>query len=111
MTIWIDAQLSPALASWMSDRFAVEARHVKDLQLVEATDPGIFRAARAADAVVLTEDRDFVELVNRLGAPPRVIWLTCGNTSNRELMRILDATFCRASQLLDSGEAVVEIKG
>ena len=83
----------------------------KDLQLVEATDPGIFRAARAADAVVLTKDRDFVELVNRLGAPLRVIWLTCGNTSNRELMRILDATFCRASQLLASGEAVVEIKG
>jgi predicted nuclease of predicted toxin-antitoxin system len=97
--------------AWLTDRFNVEALHVKDLQMVEATDPTIFDAARIADAVVLTKDRDFVELVRRRGVPPRVIWITCGNTSTRELMLILDATFQKAWALLASGEPVVEIKG
>jgi predicted nuclease of predicted toxin-antitoxin system len=79
--------------------------------MVEATDPTIFDAARIADACVLTKDRDFVELVRRRGVPPRVIWITCGNTSTRELMLILDATFQKAWALLASGEPVVEIKG
>jgi predicted nuclease of predicted toxin-antitoxin system len=39
MIVWIDAQISPALAPWLADRFGVEARHVSDLDLVEASDP------------------------------------------------------------------------
>jgi predicted nuclease of predicted toxin-antitoxin system len=65
MTIWIDARISPALAGWLADRFTVEALHVRDLQMIGSTDPAIFDAARTADAVVLTKDRDFVELVTQ----------------------------------------------
>ena len=64
-----------------------------------------------AGAVVLTKDRDFVDLVHRQGAPPQIIWVTCGNTSNREMIRILQATFAEACELLAAGEPVVEIKG
>ena len=39
MTIWIDAQISPAVARWLADRFGVEACHVSGLNLVEASDP------------------------------------------------------------------------
>jgi predicted nuclease of predicted toxin-antitoxin system len=109
--IWIDAQLSPALAGWLTDRFGVEAIHLSELNLVQASDPAIFDAARSADASILTKDRDFVELVHRYGTPPRVIWITCGNTSNREMMRVLETTLERACELLASGEAMVEIKG
>lgn len=89
----------------------VEAVHVSELHLVNASDPTIFGLARSADAIILTKDRDFVELVHRRGTPPRVIWITCGNTSNNEMMEVLDATFERACELLASGEAIVEIKG
>ena len=109
--IWIDAQLSPALARWLTGRFGVEAVHVSELNLVSATDPAIFDLARGADAIIVTKDRDFVELVHRRGAPPRVIWITCGNTSNDEMMSVLGATFERACELLAAGEAIVEIKG
>ena len=111
MTFWVDAQRSPAIALWIADRFAVEARHVRDLGLAEASDPSIFDAARIADAILVTKDRDFVDLGRRRGAPPRVLWLTCGNTSNREVMRILDSTFQSACELLALGESFVEIKG
>jgi len=111
MIFWIDAQLSPELAVWLVDRFAVEARHVRDFQLVEATDPAIFEAARKAGAVVVTKDRDFVDLLKRRGAPPQLLWVRCGNTSNRAMMRLLATTFDAAHRLLAAGEPVVEIKG
>jgi predicted nuclease of predicted toxin-antitoxin system len=109
--IWIDAQLSPALAVWLKDKFGVEAMHLRDLNLLGATDPAIFDLARSAEAIVFTKDRDFVDLVHRLGPPPQIIWITCGNTSNREMMRVLETTFQRARELLASGEKMVEIKG
>ena len=93
------------------ESIGVEARHVKDLDLVGASDPGIFDAAKLADAVVLTKDRDFVDLVKRLGAPPKVIWVTCGNTSTREMIKLLESTFEKACNFLSSDEPVVEIKG
>jgi predicted nuclease of predicted toxin-antitoxin system len=37
----------------------------------------------------MTKDSDFVDLVERLGPPPQIIWLTCGNTSNLRLREIL----------------------
>jgi len=111
MTIWIDAQLSPALAAWLIGRFGIVASHVKELGLVEASDPDIFNAARAAAVIVLTKDRDFVDLVKRRGPPPQIVWITAGNTSNRQLTEILGTTFPKALELLIAGEAVVEIKG
>lgn len=54
---------------------------------------------------------DFVSLVERLGTPPQVIWLRCGNRSNQELERILVATLPDAIVLLERGEAVVEVTG
>jgi len=35
-TIWIDAQLSPAIAAWITSHFAVTAVAVRDLGLREA---------------------------------------------------------------------------
>jgi predicted nuclease of predicted toxin-antitoxin system len=58
-----------------------------------------------------TKDSDFIDLSNRFGAPPQIIWLTCGNTSNNRLKEILNATLLQALELLDSGEILVEISG
>jgi predicted nuclease of predicted toxin-antitoxin system len=53
--------------------------------LRDATDHQIFLRAKQEVAVVLTKDSDFVDLVKRLGTPPQVLWLSCGNTSNARL--------------------------
>lgn len=109
MTIWIDAQLSPAIASWIRSHFRVKAMAVRDLGLRDAVDQEIFLAAKTADAVVMTKDKDFVLLLDRLGPPPRVLWLRCGNTSNARLKEILTGTLVKALALLDAGEKLVEI--
>jgi len=110
MKIWVNAQLPPAIANWIAKTFAVEAIAVRDLGLRDATDTEIFGAARDAAVVVMTKDSDFVDLVNARGAPPQVIWVTCGNTSNARLREILSQTLPQALVLLASGEKVVEIK-
>ena len=56
MIVWIDAQLSPALAPWLSEKFGVQAFSARHLGLVPAKDREIFYAAREAQAVVLTKD-------------------------------------------------------
>jgi predicted nuclease of predicted toxin-antitoxin system len=43
MILWIDAQLSPALAPWITQQFGIEAYSVKRLGYRDATDPVIFR--------------------------------------------------------------------
>ena len=111
MKIWVNAQLPPAIANWISENFNVEAVAVRELNLREATDLEIFAAARNVSAIVMTKDSDFVELVNARGTPPQVIWLTCGNTTNARLREVLAQALPSAIKLLESGEAVVEISG
>lgn len=110
MIIWLDNHLSPAVARWIASRFGFDCKPIRDLGLSAASDEIIFKKARQVDAVLLTKDRDFAELVNRLGPPPRVIWLTFGNTSSSRLIEILDARLETALALLEGG-ALVEITG
>ncbi len=109
MIIWLDAQLPPSAAAWITATFGIEARAVRDLGLRDAKDPPIFQAARAADAVVMTKDSDFVEMLQRLGPPPKVLWVTCGNTSNARLREILSRQLPAAVARLEAGESLVEI--
>ena len=111
MKIWVDAHLSPAIATWISSTFGVTALALRDIGLRDAEDPEIFEAAKAQGVIFMTKDSDFVDLVDRLGSPPQIIWLTCGNTSNARLREILSVTLPEALELLRSGEALVEISG
>ena len=109
MKIWIDAQLPPTLASWLSATFDLEASSLRDLSLRDAQDIDIFAAARAENAVIMTKDSDFIDLVCRLGTPPQILWLTCGNVTNRNLQKLLSLTLAQALMELKQGENIVEI--
>ncbi len=76
---------------------------------MDAEDEVIHAAAKLAGTVMLTKDRDFVELLERNGSPPKVIWLTCGNTSDAALQSIINKHLLTALTMLDSGENLVEI--
>src|SRR5438046_520562 len=96
MKLWLDAQLSPEMASWIAKQFAIEAVPVRDVGLRDASDVQIFEAAKQADVVLVTKDNDFSQLIERLGSPPRIIWLRCGNTSNERLREIFETTLAEA---------------
>ncbi len=111
MNIWLDAQLPPAVAGWITERFKVTATPLRDLGLRDSTDREVFLAARKAGAVVMTKDGDFVRLLEGLGPPPQIVWLTCGNTSNRRLKAVLAEAGGEAFALIQGGESLVEISG
>ncbi len=57
----------------------------------------------------MAKDSDFAEMVRRLGPPPKVLWVTCGNTSNARLREILSRALLAAVARLEGGESLVEI--
>jgi predicted nuclease of predicted toxin-antitoxin system len=90
MTLWIDAQLSPALALWINQHFyGVTAQSIRALGLRDATDKEIFMRAKESNAVLMSKDDDFTRLLDSLGPPPSIIWVTCGNSSNAKMREIL----------------------
>ncbi|MCZ6625629.1 MAG: DUF5615 family PIN-like protein [Deltaproteobacteria bacterium] len=109
MIVWIDAQLSPTLARWIAATFGLESRAVREVGLHGAKDQRIFQAARDAGAVVMTKDSDFLMLLDQLGPPPQILWITCGNTSNAHLKEVLKDSLPKALDLLRQGERLVEI--
>ena len=109
MTIWVDAQLSPAIARFIEVQFGIKAVAVRDLGLREEKDEKIFAEARTVEAIVMTKDEDFSILLERYGPPPEVIWITCGNTSNTHLEKILVRSLPSALVLIEEGSSLVEI--
>jgi len=108
--IWIDAQLSPDLASWLKESFGLDSKAVRDVGLRDADDREIYESARLENAIVMTKDSDFVVLLDELGPPPQILWITCGNTSNEFLKKVLQQTLPEAISLLKQGEPLVEIR-
>jgi predicted nuclease of predicted toxin-antitoxin system len=111
MAIWLDNHLSPKLAVWIAETFGEPRVQVRDLGLARASDATIFSVARDKARLLITKDRDFAELVARLGPPPAIILLTCGNTSTDHVKNILHAELEQALALINSGEPLVEIGG
>ncbi|MGI8495905.1 MAG: DUF5615 family PIN-like protein [Pyrinomonadaceae bacterium] len=107
--IWIDAQMSPAIAAWVTTNFPVKCLAVRDVGLRHAQAREVFLEARRQSAIAMTKDSDFVLLQAELSAPPKIIWITCGNTSNTRLKEILTGTLSEAIEFLNAGEDLVEV--
>jgi predicted nuclease of predicted toxin-antitoxin system len=82
MRFLIDAQLPPALCGWFEER-GFEAEHVS--QRLGGQTPDVKIAAYAAEGgfVLVTKDDDFA--LRHLPDRYRLLWLRCGNITNRAL--------------------------
>lgn len=107
MRFLIDAQLPPALAGWLRER-GHEAQHVADIGMVGASDREIAARAEASGAVLVTKDDDFLalRLPDRLG----LLWLRCGNATNKALAAWLEPRWLQIETLLAKGERFVEVR-
>ena len=55
--------------------------------------------------MLVSKDSDFLDRVTRLGPPPQLLYVTCGNTSTCFLKEVFVWVFPEARQLLREGEA------
>lgn len=108
--IILDAHISPSLAVWITENFGFPCYSLSYLKIQQASDKQIYEEARQRNAVIITKDIDFLNLYTQLGAPPKVIWLTCGNTTKQQLKEIFTQYLHPALQALTDND-LVEISG
>ncbi|MEP7171318.1 MAG: DUF5615 family PIN-like protein [Bacteroidota bacterium] len=104
--IWLDAQLSPTLAAWITAEFKINCVALRELGLHTTEDKFIFEKAKDENAIIITKDSDFVDLITRFNAPPKIILLTFGNTSNQRLKEIFQSKLALALSLLENNSLV-----
>jgi predicted nuclease of predicted toxin-antitoxin system len=83
-----DQNLSHRLPRRLADLFP-GADHVRRLSLDRASDDSIWECAKADGFCIVTQDSDFAERSRLRGAPPKVVWLRCGNSTPEQVEAIL----------------------
>ena len=110
MKFFLDAHLPPSLAPWLEEKFGIQSFSFDFMGWWYKNDEEVFFLARTEDAVVMTKDDDFINLLHKHKAPPKIIWLTCGNTSKEKLKELLIKLLPQALTLLKEND-LVEISG
>ncbi len=90
MKLLFDQNLSYRLCRALADIFP-DAEQAKRAGLEHAADDAIWNFARAHGYAIVTLDADFADIAAMRGAPPKVIWLRCGNQSTAFVERLLRA--------------------
>lgn len=107
MHFLVDAQLPPGLARWLEAR-GHAAVHVFEIGLGAASDAEIAARAEALDEILVSKDEDF--LILRLPDKFALLWLRCGNTTNRAPADWMDARWGQVEGLLTAGDRLVELR-
>lgn len=109
MRFLVDAQLPPALGGWLSGR-GHEAEHVASALGGTAADDAVVAHAVGHGAVLLSKDADFLTVhpPGRLGY--RLVWLRCGNITNRRLLAWIEPRWAAIERRLGAGDVIVEVR-
>ena len=99
--------MPPKLCGWLEER-GHSAVHVTDVLTGQAPDWWVANHARLEAMVLVTKDDDFA-----LRHPPvdyELVWLRCGNMSNRQLRTWLDPRWAAIVARLGEGERMIEVR-
>ena len=89
MNLLIDAQLPPALATWLVQPGHI-AQHINGVDPRKADDIEIWNYALTSGAIIVTKDEDFAERTARTTSGPIIVWLRIGNATNQALVEWLE---------------------
>ncbi len=89
MKLLLDANISWRLSGKLKSHFE-DSFHVDHIGLkVPASDNEIWEYELANELIIVTNDDDFVNILNFKGYPPKVVLLRTGNQSNQYIESIL----------------------
>jgi predicted nuclease of predicted toxin-antitoxin system len=83
-----DQNLPTRIVHSLSDIFP-NSQHVKSLDMAATDDRAIWNYARDNGFSIISKDSDFHQMSFLFGAPPKTIWLRCGNCSTSMLEVII----------------------
>jgi predicted nuclease of predicted toxin-antitoxin system len=96
-----DQNLSHRLPRRLADLFP-DSDHVRPLALDQASDDSIWEFAKANGFCLVTQDSDFAERSRLYGAPPKVVWLRCGNSTPQRVEDILRRNAILIAELIQN---------
>jgi len=96
-----DQNLSHRLPQKMRDLFP-QSLHVRAAGLDQSSDEDIWTYAKANDCCIVTQDADFAERSRLYGAPPKVVWLRCGNSTPQQVESILRRQALAIAELIQN---------
>ncbi len=106
MKLLLDHNLSHRMLPMLSVLFP-DSTHAKLLGFERATDYFIWSYAREHGFVLVTFDRDFADLTFLRGAPPKVIWLRCGNATVRQVEQLFRANLTAIEEFDAANDSAV----
>ncbi|MDQ2696162.1 MAG: DUF5615 family PIN-like protein [Pseudomonadota bacterium] len=109
MKLLLDQNLSRRLVAVLEPAYPGTTQAAL-LGLERASDLEIWQYARDNGFVIVTKDSDFHELSLLHGAPPKVVWLQCGNQPRQRIAQLLLGQRESIEALLaDEATAFIEI--
>lgn len=106
MKLLFDHNLSHKLCHRLLDLFP-DSTQTRMLSFGTAPDQIIWEHARINGFIVVTLDKDFSDLALLRGAPPKIIWMRCGNSAVAEIERLLRSNFPEIEKFRLSSQATV----
>ncbi len=88
MKLLLDQNISRKILIPLNEKFPNSSQVFLE-NLHEADDKSIWNFARENGFIIVTKDSDFNELSILYGAPPKIIWLRCGNKNNQYILQSL----------------------
>ena len=109
MKFLVDNQLPAALARWLAAR-GLDACHVADVGLEEASDQHIWDYAVAQNRVLISKDEDFFHLSRTTCPTLQLVWVRLGNCRKQVLLSSFEAHWELISACLEGGDRIVEVR-
>ena len=109
MKFLVDNQLPAALARWLAER-GLDACHVSDVGLDEASDLRIWDYAIAQRRVLISKDEDFLHLATRPGPVVPLVWVRLGNCRKQALLAAFDGVLLQLLTALSEGQQLIELR-
>jgi predicted nuclease of predicted toxin-antitoxin system len=105
----VDAQLPPALALLLDEHGHV-AEHVIDVGPADIPDRELWRYALEHQAVIVTKDEDFANMLATGVDAPAVVWIRVGNTRRASLLAWLEPLIDQIVTMVEAGDRLIELR-
>lgn len=86
------------------------AEHVNDIGCGDASDRDLLRYALDHEAVIVSKDGDFANVVAFGGDSPPVVWIRIGNTRRAALLAWFEPLIEQVVSMIEAGNRLIELR-